>query len=499
MTYHPPPTMTTAAPHPRSLAPPVSPEPTNGALFRQLLVLALPVLAENILHMFVGLNDTYLANKLKVVADRAPAGAAVGTITYFLWFIGLLVSSVGAGSTAIIARAKGARHRSLANSVTGQSMSASILIGIGAGVLMYVFAGKIIGVTGLLGSAPAFALPYLKMLSWSLPFSMAMFIANSCQRGNGDTLTPAIVMIIVDLVNAFFSWGLCRGWFGMPELGFNGIALGTIIAYVVGGAIQFGVLSGGRTIVIRQSLRNGLVSRRGFSFGIASGLRLHWHRMWPHWATIKRLLRIGLPAGIEGVLMWVANFGVVRIINTLDSTNAMPNAHMNAIRVESVSFMTGFAFSTAAATMVGQSLGMNDPRRATRSAYVAYAVGGGLMTLCGLIFILFGRYPASWLAPDAHIAELTTRCLFITGFIQSGFAAYMIFSGALRGAGDTMAVMIFSLISVIGIRFFGAEIVGGWLHMSLAAIWVVLAGELFFRGVLAYGRFLQGGWKHVKL
>src|SRR5256885_3414124 len=113
-------------------------EPSNRALFRQMLALALPVLAENILHMVVGINDTYLANKLKVIEDRAPAGAAVGTITYFLWFFGLLVSSVGAGTTAIIARARGARHRSMANSVTGQSMAAAVLVGIIVGAILYV-------------------------------------------------------------------------------------------------------------------------------------------------------------------------------------------------------------------------------------------------------------------------------------------------------------------------------------------------------------------------
>jgi putative MATE family efflux protein len=450
-----------------------SSEPT---LLRQLLILALPVLAENILAMFVGINDTYLANKLSFIPDRAPAGAAVGTITYFLWFFGLLVSSVGAGTTAIIARARGARHRAMANSVTGQSMTASILLGLVIGSLVYAFAKPIMELTGLQGAAPRFALPYLRMLCLSLPFTMAMQIAASCQRGYGDTLTAAFVMTAVNLVNIFFSWGLCRGIWGMPELGFNGIAIGTIIANVFGGVIQFFVLLRGR-----------------------NGLRLFWHRMWPHWITIKRLIRIGMPAGAEGVLMWLANFGVMRVVNGLDRTNAMPNAHMNAIRIESLSFMTGLAFSAAAATMVGQSLGMKNIPRAVRSALTAYAVGGGAMTLCGLFFIFFGQYPASWLSPDPHIAALTTRCLFITGFIQSGFAAYIIFSGALRGAGDTFIVMICSLVSVIGVRFVGVMIVGAWLHLGLGAIWVVLAGELFLRGLLAVARFYHGGWKTIRV
>ena len=117
----------------------------------------------------------------------------------------------------------------------------------------------------------------------------------------------------------------------------------------------------------------------------------------------------------------------------------------------------------------------------------------------GILFICFGRYPAAWLAPDAHIAALTTTCLFYTGFIQSGFAAYAIFSGALRGAGDTLVVMTCSLVTVLGVRFAGVMIVGAYLHKGLGPIWIVLATELFLRGTLAYGRFLQGGWKRVKV
>ncbi len=447
----------------------------NHRLLRQLLGLALPVLVEQILHMAVGLNDTYLANHLP--ADAAPAGAAVGTITYFLWFIGLLVGAIGTGSAAIIARAIGARHRSLANAVCGQSVSAAILIGLLVGALLYAFSAPLIALTGLIGPAPALAETYLRMLSVTLPFTSVMFIANSCQRGAGDTVTPAIVMVVVDVINILFTFALCRGWAGLPVMGFKGIAAGTIIAYVSGGVIQFIVL-----------LRSG------------GAIRLFVHRLWPHWQTIKRLLRIGVPAGVEGLLSWVANFGVIRVINRLDATNVMSAAHINAIRIESCSFLVGFAFATGASTMVGQSLGMKDPRRAARATFLAYALGGGFMTLCGLFFIFFGRIPASWLSSnDPQVIELTRRCLFVTGFIQSGFAAYLIFSGALRGAGDTFVVMILSLASVILLRFVGVEIVGGRLGYGLQIIWIVLAGELFIRGAIAFSRFMHGGWKRIEI
>jgi Na+-driven multidrug efflux pump len=162
--------------------------------------------------------------------------------------------------------------------------------------------------------------------------------------------------------------------------------------------------------------------------------------------------------------------------------------------------MSGLAFATAAATMVGMSLGQKNPARAERCAYLAYALGGGLMTLCGLLMITLGRYPAHWLsAGDPRIDDLTTRCLFITGFIQSGFAANLIFGGALRGAGDTLVVMILNLSTQMTLRCMGVIVVGLWFHLGLPAVWMVLAGELFIRGCLTFARFLQGGWKTIQV
>src|SRR4051812_41185435 len=171
-----------------------SPESTvargvGPSLLRVVLGLALPALVEQIFNFLVGLNDTWLANNLP--KDVAPAAtAAVGTISYLLWFIGLIVSAVGTGSTALISRAKGARHQRIANSVCGQSVSAGLVLGVLMGVVLYAWAGFWIGLTGLTGDAAALALSYLRMLAFSIPFMTVLFVANACLRGAGDTLTP---------------------------------------------------------------------------------------------------------------------------------------------------------------------------------------------------------------------------------------------------------------------------------------------------------------------
>jgi putative MATE family efflux protein len=284
-------------------------------------------------------------------------------------------------------------------------------------------------------------------------------------------------MIVVDVVNVAFSYGLTYGKWGLPHMGFDGIAAGTAISYTVGGVLQIAVLLSGR-----------------------GGIRLHAHRMRPHWHTMRRILRIGLPNGVEGLFQWAANFIIVIMINRMDAASISAAAHMNAVRIESLSYLPGFAFAIAAATMVGQSLGMKNWHRARRSGYLAYAVGGGIMTLCGLVFIVLGRTLSDWMLPkEPEIAALTARLLFLAGFGQIGFAASMIFSGALRGAGDTLAVMKISLLSIIGFRLVGVLIAVYLLGGGVVAVWVVLVTELMIRGLFVWWRFAAGKWRHVEV
>jgi Na+-driven multidrug efflux pump len=142
---------------------------------------------------------------------------------------------------------------------------------------------------------------------------------------------------------------------------------------------------------------------------------------------------------------------------------------------------------------------MKNPRRATRCAYLAFAVGGGIMTFFGIVFMIFSKPLAMWMAGDEKIAELTARCLFITGTIQVFFAGAIVFGGVLRGAGDTVVVMIINIVSIVFVRFVGVVVVGLYLRLGLEAIWVVLCADLFCRGTMMYLRFVQGGWKQVQV
>ncbi|MDB5295621.1 MAG: family efflux transporter, partial [Phycisphaerales bacterium] len=451
----------------------------SGSVLKPLVVLALPILAENVLHMFVGLTDTYLAGHLP--NESAAATNAIGTVAYVLWFVNLLAMAIAAGATAVVSRAVGARHRSLANSVAGQSIGAAALVGAVTAVVFAAFAGPLAELTGLKGVALEYTRFYFQVMSLSLPFSIVTVAAGAVLRGSGDTLTPAVAMVAVDLVNVALSASLAHGYLGLPEMGFRGIAVGTVVAYTIGGIILVAALA---------RRRRGPGGRH---------VRLHLHRLRPHLATLRRLLKIGLPSGLEGGLTWVAQFTILQTINGMDPTNVSGAAHIVTIRVESLSFMLGLAISTATATMVGQSLGRRDPVRAARATWAAAGLGLAVMCSWGVAFALVGRHLAAVMTTDPRAVDLVGTCLFITAFSQPGFAATLVFGGALRGAGDTLVVMVINIVSQIGLRLVGVLVLVRLFHFGLPAVWLVLATELTIRGCFITGRFVQGGWKHVKV
>jgi len=451
-----------------------------------VLALAFPVLIEQLLHTAVGFTDTYLAAHLNSETGltgtaldsariaNASATAAVGSVAYVLWFVNHLAASLGIGATALISRAIGARHRSLAHAVCGQVVMASVVLGVVVGTLIAIFAYRIAPLTGLPLEAQGFFASYVRLLAIALPLTLLMLIASACLRGAGDTLTPMYALVVVDIVNVVMSVGLTYGLWYLPRLGFNGIAVGTVIAYACGGMILFYALVRGR-----------------------GGLRLYLHRLWPRVDVLRRVMRIGLPGGAEMMLQWGANVGVLLMVNSLGSVAAA--AHTTAIRLEAFSYLMGMAFSTAAATLVGQSLGRGDVMGARKFALTCYLLGGGVMTSWGIAFILLGPYFATWLSEDPAVQILTGQCLQITGVIQFGFAAVIILGGAMRGAGDTKSVMFINLGSIIFVRLLGVLIVVKYAGFGLLAVWIILSGELLLRGILLGARFKFGGWYKARV
>jgi len=460
-----------------------------------------PILIESFLNSFVGLTDTVLAAQLGV--DETDA---VGSASYVIWFMGLVVMAIGVGTTALISRSVGRGRLAVANAAVGQSLLLAGGLGTVVGVLIAV-AGP--GLASLLtqtdAGAAAFS-DYLRIVAAGTPFMAILGTCIAALRGAGDSVRPLWSMVVVNVVNIVSSWLLCgvdltrlvhepdgatrlEVVLANPspvQLGVSGIAWGTVIANAAGCAIVM------------------LMLVRG-----VGGVRLLRRRLRPHWHTMLRLVRVGLPNFFETFGMWVGNFLVLAFVIHLSEGPGMTGAHILAIRIESFSFLPGFAMSLAAATLAGQYLGAGSPRLARRAVWRCAFIGAALMGCLGLLFLLLPRQLASLLSSQEEHLRLVPDLLVIAGFVQIPFALSIIMRGALRGVGDTRAVFIITWATTYLVRlplaylFSGVEMPlpgGGTLpnpfphEPTLTGLWIGLCVEILIRCALFVGRFMHGGW-----
>jgi multidrug resistance protein, MATE family len=441
----------------------------EDAVHREVLRLALPATGEQLLGMMIGIVDTFLVGHL-----GAASLAAVGLANQWVFLAYTLLSAIGTGSTALIARFTGAREPDLANSVLRQSVLVALLVGLSCTALGTLLARPAVLLLGAQAEVVDLSTTYLTTVAATLGFATLLYLGNACLRGAGDTRTPLYVMVVVNVINIVVAWTLINGSFGLPRLGVWGSALGAASGQVAGGSIVLWLLLRGR-----------------------SGIKLSRSGLGPDWTMIRRILRVGMPTGVEQLLFRIGNMAYVRILASLGI--AAYAANQVAINGWSLSFMPGFGFAVAATTLVGQALGAREPHAAERKGYVAFGMGAALMAVIGVGMILFPEQIMGFFTDDQEVIRLGATPLQVMGLVQPMLAASMIFAGALRGAGDTRWPMIVTGGCIWLVRLplaYLFAIVFGW---GLLGAWIAMSMDLILRGSFNYWRFRLGGWKSIQV
>lgn len=441
----------------------------EGALRKEVLRLALPATGEQLLSMMVSIVDTMLVGHL-----GASALAAVSLATQWTFMAVTFFTAVSTAATALVARSVGAGDWDTANRTVRQSVLVGLVIGLASTVLALLFAEPAVALMGAEPEALAEGITYMRIASSIFVLSALMFVGNACLRGAGDTRTTMMVMAVVNVLNIAVAWMAINGPFGLPRLGVAGSALGAAVGRAAGGLLVLGILLKGR-----------------------SGLKLDWRGWQPDFGLIKRVLRVGLPTGVERVAMRFGMMAFMRAIAGLGTVAVA--AHAVALRAESFSFMPGFGFAVAGTTLVGQGLGAHDPKRAERSGYLTYQMAVYLMAVMGLVFVLFPQPLIRLFTDDLMVVQMAVTPLRIVGFIQPLLAAAMVFPGSLRGAGDTRFPMYVTGASIWSIRVPAAILLGLGLGMGLAGAWLGMATDLTVRGIVFFLRFRGGRWKLMKV
>lgn len=444
-----------------------------GSLGWQIFALALPMLTEQFFTFMVGLVDTFLAGKIS-----RDATATVGMASYMGWYATLIFMLVATGLTAVVSRSFGALDRGTARLALNQSLVLAMSLGLGASIVAEVLAPWTSHVLLQTEETRVLGTSYLRIDALGYVFLSLTTVGFAGMRAAGDTRTPMLVMIAVNVLNIVFASTLVSGWF-FPSVGPLGIAVGTLTARLAGCVITLWVL------------------RRG-----VRGLRIDAAMLRPQLEMLRRVLRIGLPAAADAFIMATAQMIFIWIIgHSAQGEAGTVNfaAHQIAMRVEAISYLPAFAWGTAAATVVGQYLGAGNPQRATRAGHLAALQGCTLTAVVGLCFFLFARAIFGLMTEDPAVREVGAPAFRILGFAQPFIGMAIIYTASLRGAGDTrfpmFTTVVCSMMVRVPVAYLGAIVLNG----GLLGAWYGMWSDNVTRGLVGLGRFASGRWRRARV
>jgi putative MATE family efflux protein len=447
------------------------------SLPRQVMALALWPLLEQVLAFFVGLTDLLISGRMAEGAERVAILDAMGLGGYVAWFFNILQGAVATGVMALVSRATGGRDPALANRALGQGLWLGMTAGFCSLVILLAGIPLLIRWIGLSPAAAVQAEAFLRVLAISGPFSGALFAVNSALRGSGDTRTPFLAMIVVNVVNMALSWTLVFAPEPIGGHGIAGIATGTVCGWIAGLLTAVMLLGRGK--------KDGL----------------HWTRanLRPQWETMKRIARVGAPQAMEIAFMWMIHAYGIRVIAGLKNEGAL-GAHILAIRVESMSFLPGFAIATAAAALAGQYLGAGSQDMAVRAVRLCWKSAAALMTAMGVFFVLGRDLLIGWMAPGSELhAQLAAPLLIVCALAQPFFATCIVLKTSMRGAGATHIVMRWSFGSMFFYRVFVLWIMPRFMEVSLTAVWIVLSLDLMTQALIFSRLHFRGKWLSARV
>lgn len=395
----------------------------------------------------------------------AEASASIGLIESTTWLVGSLLSAAATGFSVQVAHFIGANDFVKARQVFRHALICGLafsvflsLIGVGIHSHLPYWLG---GGADIASASSGYFLIY----SLVLPFVYLYHTSEMMLKSAGNMHTPSVMAVLVCICDVIFNYIFIY----ICKLGVVGAAMGTALAYI---CISLPNL-------YLSACKNRMLNLR------QDYVRFHWVKEY-----VQRACKISIPIAIQNILMSGAQIVSTMIVAPLG--NIAIAAHSFAITAESLCYMPGYGIGDAATTLVGQTHGAGRIDLCKNFAYMTVGLGMLVMALMGVIMYVFAPEMIGVLSPVEAIRQLGTTCLRIEAFAEPFFAASIVTYCVCVGAGDTFKPAAINLGTMWLVRLTLAY--GLSKSYGLEGVWIAMATELTFRGVLFLIRLFRGSW-----
>lgn len=435
-------------------------EMTRSEKLRLIFELSVPSMLAQITTVMMFFIDAAMVGHL-----GAAASASIGLIETTTWLMGSILSAVSIGFSVQVAHFIGANDFIRARQVFRHALVCGIafsvfmaLIGVAIhNPLPYWLGGK--------ADIAPMSSAYFLIFSLTLPAVLAYHLMSAMLKSAGEMRVPSALSIMMCCLDVAFNYLFIY----IFNMGVIGAALGTMAAYVV-------------TVIPmtwQAVWKNKIIA-----------LRLDHTRFIWMWEYVRNAAKISTPIAIQNILMGSAQVVSTLIVAPLGNIAIAANSF--AITAESLCYMPGYGVGDAASTLVGQTYGARRIDLCKSFAHMTIGVGMAVMAFMGLLMFIFAPEMIGFLSPVAAIRDLGAEVLRIEAFAEPFFAAAIVSYSVCVAAGDTLKPAIMSLFSMWCVRLTLAY--GLAQSYGLRGVWIAMATELTFRGIIFLVRIWKGWW-----
>lgn len=442
--------------------------------YRQVLAMAIPLILSTGSWSLQGfINRMFLAwHSPESLAAAMPAGM----VSYAI--LSLFIATAGYVST-FVAQYHGAGQDGRVGGILWQSVPIALF----AGVVNMALIPAAPVFFGWVGHAPAVRAEEVTLFRIMCLGATPVVMASSFSgmlSGLGRTTPVMVVTLAGTGVNILLDYLLIFGHWGFPEMGIAGAGWATVIA----GCVQ---LAWYASIVFRGPFRTRYRT-------------LNWR---PDPKALAALLRFGLPSGVQFFIDMVGFTGFILLVGRL-GRNELAATNL-AFNVNTIAFMPMIGIGITVSVLVGQALGRNDPALARASVRSAIEMTLLYMWIVAALFVLLPRLfllpfaAASDPGQFAAIADLTVVLLRYVAVYTLFDAGNIIFSSAIKGAGDTRFVMWMILCMSVGILVLPSFVAITWLSATVYTCWSIASVYVMSLGVAFFLRYRRGKWESMRV
>jgi putative MATE family efflux protein len=415
--------------------------------YRTIWKLTWPQILMMVFHFFIGVADVWVAGKISREVQ-----ASLGIITQSLFFMLVVAVALANGAVAAISQSEGAGLHKRVQRYIGLCVLLGLLMGTLFMFLCLPIKDLLLTALQVPAEMRSVTDYFFQVYLYVLPPYFMLIITNAVFRARKRVMQPLYCMVIVTTANTYLDLGLGLGWFGLPEIGFKGLAWATFGSVTAGAVFNLIVL------FMRGDLGKGTLAP---------------------WRWIKKampyVVRVSWPAGLFQIV-WHSGYLVLYAI-----TASLPQGRIDALagmaiglRIESCLFLPAFAFNMTASILTGHYLGARQADEARRFGLRILGIGEIFIILFAMVLWQFMQPAVDIFTLDPAVGAQAMDYLWWNVLAIPFTLASMILAGALNGAGATLWNMLIMGGATWFLRLPLAYMLGHEVMMVSTGIWIAM-------------------------